>query len=341
MPYEFTPDDMDFLNEIYSLKEMHYDIVKENMKLNHLCDITGDESIAMEGFSDIVSKMVNFFKEMIKKIKEFFRKIIVFVDSYFMELDKFTTKYKKELDAVKTADFTIQGYKYTLHDAPDMSPFRDIVNSYNSGLAEASKMNKDTIKKEQNEYLHPTNMDKIRATIMGAHKPVSDEDFTEEIRKFYRNGESDKVEIKVDMAMFKSIISGAKELTDGKKEAIKTRDTLIALLDKAQTFFDKKVSIVYREGSNKVTLTKVKVSDDNKFHEGDTEYVSESGRKSIEQFIRFKYNQTHAIASIVSTVACERANAYKDNVKFHMEIIRQCLSNSNTKTDIGDVDKKD
>ena len=319
---------------------MHYYIVKEDMKLSHLCVITGDEDIAMDGFRDIVVKMANFFKEMIKKIKEFFRKIFMFVDSYFMELDKFTTKYKKELDSVKEVDFSIQGYKYTLHDAPDMTPFQTIVSDYNSGLSGASKMKVDDIKKEQVEYLKASNMDKIRARIMGASNPVTDEDFTEEVRKFYRNGESDKVEIKVDMNMFRDIVSGAKELTTGKKEAIKTRDELINLLTKTENFFDKKVSVVYRGDSKKVPVTRISV-DDNKFKEGDTEYVSESNMKSVEQFIRFKYNQTQAVSSIVTTVACERANAYKDNVKFHMEIIRRCLSNSNAKTDIGDVDKKD
>lgn len=337
--FEFTPDDMDCLSEVYSLREMHYEIVKENLKLKHFYEITGDETILVEGFSDIVGNMAKFFKEMISKIKEFFKKVMMFVDSYFLELDRFVTRYKKELDSVKTVSFTIQGYKYTLHDAPDMTPFNNIVSEYNSGLAESPKMKADDIKKQQVEYLSPANMDKIRATVLGSSKPIQEEEFAEEVRKFYRNGELDKVDIEVDTDMFRRIISGAKDLTFGKKEAIKTRDDLIALLSKAENFFDKKVSVVYRGDSQKIALKRVKV-EDNKFKEDDTDYAPDSGLKSVEQFVRFKYNQTHAVASIINLVACERANAFKDNVKFHMAIIRKALADSKTKTENDKSDDK-
>ena len=62
---------------------------------------------------------------------------------------------------------------------------------------------------------------------------------------------------------------------------------------------------------------------------------------AVNQMIRFRYNQTKEVSSIINIVVRERANAYKDRVKVIKEIITKALYNKNTDTHIGEVENDD
>ena len=143
MPYEVIFEDLNFLSDIYALQQIHFNIIKENIRAQHMYRVTQDSYVLTEGFTDILNSMGDFFKKAIEKIKEFFRKAFMYINSYFMELDKFVSKYKRELDSIKKVDFIITGFEFTLHDIPNMDPFQKVVDEYNSSLSDAAKMKKD------------------------------------------------------------------------------------------------------------------------------------------------------------------------------------------------------
>ena len=328
IPSVFLDDDIEIelMEEIYSLESMHHDLVVENVRTNHAFKSIGNIDIITEGTNNTIKKIADFFKQMIEKIKEFFNKVFMYINSCFMDIDKFVKKYDKELKSLKFDKFEIYGYKFTLHDAPDMSEFESIVNDYNADLAEAGKMKKSEIIAKQNEYVKDSNLDKIRGKVLGTNNAISSEDFHEEVRKYYRDGELDDQPISISNEEFRSIIADVDSLMKGKKEAEKTRDKLIVLLDKTQKFFDKKASVIYVNNQKSIKTNRINTSD-NEFKKGDDEYVkySESAIGSIDAFIRFKYNQVNKIASIINLVASERANAYKDQVKQTRKIIKAAL----------------
>lgn len=326
-------DDINYLTEIYELNEFNAYIIKENVKYVHAYRTIGNPDILTEGFTDMLGNMGEFFKKMIDKIKEFFKKILMYVASVFMDIDKFVKTYKKELDALKDIKFTIYGFKWTMHEAPNMEAFRKIVDDYNSELSDIAKKKKADILKEQNDWLKESNLDKLRGEVLGSNQNISSEDFTETIRKYYRDGEISEISIDIDDSEYRNIISNVDSLVKDKKEAEKTRDDLIVLLDKTKRFFDQKASTVYVSGVKKIKTNRININD-NKFSKEDDEYVSDSGISSMEAFLRFKYNQANKLGAMINTVACERANAYKDQVKWCREVIRKGLFKT-------DEDKKD
>ena len=172
------------------------------------------------------------------------------------------------------------------------------------------------------EKLSDANLDKVRAKVLGVSGPVSDEDFTEFVRKTYRDGEESTIDITVDTSMYRQTVDGVESLVKEKKAAEKLRDELLVLLDKTQKFFDKKVSTVYVDGNKKIATKKIDTTD-NKFSTKDEEYsnYSDSTYNTFNEFVRFKYNYCRKVAAIVNLVATEYANAYKDQVKMSKDII--------------------
>lgn len=315
------------LTEIYDIDKLHYDIVKEDVIRSHYYNMTENTQILMEGFSDILSKMGDYFKQLIEKIKAFFKKVLMYVDSCFMDLDKFIKKYKKELDDISGLDFEIEGYDFTLHNPPDMTEFESIVNDYNSQLSEIEKINKTEISNEQKKFLDDDHLCKLRGEILGSNKVIHEDDFQETVRKYYRNGEEDTHNIKIKDSDFKKLLQDIPDMKKGKDEAEKTRDKLIILLDKTQKFFNTKATVMYKNNVKSISTKRIDVSD-NEFKSGDDDYVkySESSVQKLEVFLKFKYNQVNKIAGMINLVASERANAYKDQLKQARIIIKEAIN---------------
>ena len=314
------------LTEIYDMDKLHYDIVKEDVIRSHYYNMTENTQILMEGFSDILSKIGDYFKQLIEKIKAFFKKVLMYVDSCFMELDKFIKKYKKELDNISNLDFEVEGYDFTLHNPPDMTEFESIVNDYNSQLSEVEKINKTEISNEQKKFLEDAHLCKLRGEILGSNKAIHEDDFQETIRKYYRNGEDDTHFIKIKDSDFKKLLQDIPDMKKGKDEAEKTRDKLIILLDKTQKFFSTKATVMYKNNIKSINTKRIDVSD-NEFKSGDDDYTkySESSAQKFEVFLKFKYNQVNKIAGMINLVASERANAYKDQLKQARIIVKEAI----------------
>ena len=137
------------------------------------------------------------------------------------------------------------------------------------------------------------------------------------------------------MEIFKQTINEVDDLVKRKKDAEKYRDQLIITLNKAQTFFDKKASAIFVDDKKKISATKLKLDEDNNSLKNDgEEYVdySDSSMSVMNRFIRYKYNYTKALASIINIATNEYCNAYKDNVKMARQIIIGSLKKENTES---------
>lgn len=340
MSLPFT--DVDCLSDVVTLEQFHYEIVKENIRFNHMKNIPNTTpDILTEAFSDIISKMGEFFKKMITSIKEFFRKVFMYINSVFMSVDKFVRKYKKELDAVDKVDFDIYGYEFTMHEEPNLDELDRIVNSYNDDLSNINKLKSNDIKLKQNKFLSIDNLRELRGKILGTNTPINEDDFLETVRKYYRNGEETDQPIHIGLSEFRDAMSSASKDVKLMKDAEKLRDRFIIELDKAQKFFDQKAPLIYKDSNPTLRLKKAELKD-NKFSQKDEDVYASGGKADVvNQMIRFHYNETKEVASIINIIVRERANAFKDKVKMSKEIITKALFNKNTDTHIGEVEKDD
>ena len=341
---ESSFDNTDCLSDIYCLERMHFDIVKDGIRYQHMTVVGESEEILMEAFSDIISKMSELFKKMIASIKEFFKKLFMYIASCFMDINKFVKKYKSNLDKVDKVEFSIYGYNFTnLDNEPDLSEFKSVVDGYNDFISDAKKYKKADIQKMQKEYLSTDNLDKLRGKLLGVDK-MEEDGFADNVRKHYRDGEEDTTSIEIDTGKFRDFVNGADKLMKDKKKAEKLRDDTIIMLNKAMRFFDTKVGIVYKDKEKVLPADKLDVDMDKKTlktNSDERQYISEGNREVFDTMVRFKYNQTRQLAGMVNIVVREYANAYKDKVKMTREVIRKALFDSNTDSSMGESEKKD
>lgn len=337
--FSIIEEDINMLADIYLLENIHQEILSENLKTKHAFRMIGNEQILMEGFNDILHNIGNYFKKMIEAIKNFFKKLLQIFDAHMMSIDKFVKKYRTELDSMKDVDFDIDGYEYTLNKPANMKPFEDIVNDYNSGLADAKSGKidglsvKEYVQRETNKYLTDENLDKIRGQVLGNDAMIPAEDFQEEVRKYYRNGEKESQSVHIDTAKFAKYVASAEEFVKLKKETAQTRDKIIVLLDKTEKFFDTKVGTIYVDKQRTINTRKVNISD-NKFNTEDDEDrigYSDSSMENIDRYVKFCYTKVKNISGICNTVVTERANAAKDQVKFTADVIRTALTKKSKK----------
>lgn len=335
--YELLFEDYSVLSDIYSFEEQKGFISESYIRLDHAYAKTESCEILLEGAMDILDTIKEAIKRMIESIKKFFNKVIMYFNSYLLEMDKFVKKYKEELNEAKVnAKFKIDGYEFTVLGTkpPKMDPFKKLVADYNSDIAKMAEnlkesgITKESIKKESIAFLSDSNLESLRGTILGTNTPIAKEDFLEEIRKHYRGGEIDTTSIEIDSTDIERIMDHAKELVTAKNESIKTRNELLALLNKAENFFGRKVKTVYDSANQQaISYQKIDVSDGNKFktEKAETKSYSDDKLKILNTYVEFKYKQTQELASMINLVASERANALKDQIKQETTILRKCI----------------
>lgn len=314
------------LSIIYGVCESDQETFKSYVYTGYLMESGFSSDIVMESINDMFRSIANGIKKFIEKVKAFFKKILLYVTSMTEDLDKLA----KEVEPVvkdKTIDYEIDGYNFTVmgKPSPDMKEFNSIVSEYNSDMAELSKLKEATIKARIFDWLEESHLDKLRGEVLGAGGSIDEDDFLDEIRKFYRNGESSTEKIKVTNSMVNQIISHAKKLEDAKKSSMKDRDNLITLLTKTETFFNTALPTVFKGTQRQVNAAKISTSD-NKFSKEDNyTNADDSVMKMLSTYASAKSKQVNKIAGMINLVACERVNALKDQVSQERKILRGCL----------------
>lgn len=317
----------DFIQELYELNMLHNDIALECIICDHYRDLTKDCTILTESFHNIIDKMIKWIKTFIEKIKKFFHKIMMKINSYFMNLSKFCTEYKEELSELKGIHFNIRGFIYTFHETPNTTELENIVYGYNNFINDIKNSKRDDIQKVIDKELMPDRINEMRGNILGTKEPIVEEDYLKEVKKYYRNGEETDIELTIDDSFLNQIISNVPKLEKQKKEAEVTKEKMLKLLYQVENFFEKKVTIIYNEPKsvvvNKLSLDKDKsqanISSSEKISYSDEIY------NNLEKLIKFKFEQTHQVCSIINTALSERLLAYKEALILYRKILQKSI----------------
>ena len=323
------------LSIIYGTMESDSQTFKSYVHTGFLMECGASDDIVMESVGDMFKTIADGFSKFIQKVKDFFKRILLYITSAYQDLDKVASQVK---DTIKDKDinFMINGFKFTVVDksGPNMMEFRNIVSAYNEDMSNLAKLKSSTMNKEIMDWLEESNLDKLRGQVLGTNDKIAEEDFLDEIRSYYRNGELSTVTVKVTKAMVQDIISHAKRLEELKKSSIKDRDTLIELLTKTESFFGRTIYSYYKGTSRQVNVNKVNV-DNNKFStEDNVVNVNDDLTKIITTYASYKSKQVNKIAGMVNLVACERVNALRDQIKQERSILRKCLFGSTSEANI-------
>lgn len=320
-------DDISALSIIYAMESDASATTESFIRWAYLLESGASSDVVMESGGDIIASIINSIKKFIEKIKDFFKRILLYLKAAFGDLTEVSAQLKSRLNEMSKISFTISGYKFTVLDrpAPNIDEFKKIVSSYNEDMKDIASLKMEDVKTEINEWLSDEHLEKLRGQVLGSNEMIADDEFTEEIRKYYRDGEDKPKDINVDKSMVNEIIGHAKRLEDTKKSAIKDRDNLITLLNKTEEFFNRTIYPVYRGTTKLVDMSTINV-DNNKFSkESNTKTVTDNQAKDISVYATLKSRQVNKIGAIITSVACERANALKDQIKQEKTILRKCL----------------
>ena len=321
------------LSDIFEFDCTAGTIYESGLIATHQAELAGDRTILMEGLDDICSSIGKAIKDLIQKIIKFFKDIIRAIVSLGMDVEQFTKAYKKDLDNISNVNFSINGYEFNVFKAktPDMTPFQELISSFNSSLADVDSLKKEDLTTERLKWFNESNLDKLRGKILGTDNPIPEDKFNDEIKIYYK-GSTEPKNINITTSTVNDIVSHASELISAKKKAENDRDKLIRLLNSAELFFRKKVDIGYR-GTDQVVNTKSVSVDNNTFKTSTLEKDIPGAKLAIVQnLIGLQYDKTRKLSSIITNVVTERAKAFRDQAKQERAILGKALTKSKSTT---------
>ena len=321
-------DTLSLLNDIYCFEDAAIGIFENNARAICQYEMSGDYEILTEGMSDVCQSIAKSIRKLMDAIKDFFVNFFRMFTNATLSFEDFCKKYESELSNW-SGSFKYTGYKFKVLKSkdPNMNCFQKLISTYNESVADFGKIKIEDLRNESNKFLSDTNLNEIRAEVLGVTGAIDRDDFIKRIREEYRGSDTEE-EFEISREYVKEIVSHAKDLVAMKKKAEKDRDAIINLLSKAEMFFNRKIGAVYK-GENRYVDTKtfdydtsykatIKDADER-------ETYSESAATKANTLITLKYNETKALATIINTVVTERANALKDEVKQENQIVRKAL----------------
>ena len=319
-------DEFEVLSEIYDLTVMHYDIIKESIKRDHLIAVSeNDPQIVVESFKDITNKMGDLIKALIKKFTDFAKKVFNIIKTHTQSVNKFYNKHKDVLLSMTGIDFYIDGYEFTVDEVkPNLAPFYQMIDEYNKELASIPTMTVDAIKTRQNNFINDGHLNSMRGDISGLRHPIEADKFVKVLRAAYRGGVSNGLagSIHVTDDVFHYYMAKVPSIINGAKEAETIKDNTLDALRRVESFFNDKVPVIYASGTNTMKLNRLSHMDSKvRVDNGNAEMILEEERDKVEIYVRYKYNQAHEIANIAAVTVMEYANAYKD----YMVMIRTMI----------------
>lgn len=324
-------DDYSALSTIYCAESSSLDLIESYTRFLYIKESENCPEIVIEAAGDVVGRVVEGIKHLIESIVDFFKRIILYLKALFGDISDVSAVLKKRLSEMPDIAFTISGFNFTVLDksGPNMIEFQNIVNRYNEDIRDISKLKIDDIKHEINDWLDTDHINTLRGQVLGTNRTIDADDFQKEIRAYFRNDAEHASDIKVDRVMINEIINHASKLESVRDAAIKDRDKLITLLTKTEEFFTKTIYPTFKGTTKTMNLATVDVKDDKFSTKTNYTTVNDTQAVDISAYTTLKSRQVNVIGSIISTVACERANALKDQVAQEKKILKRCLFNYN------------
>lgn len=196
-------------------------------ELNHF-EENGTELVYTEGtVSGFFAKLKEFFKKIIAKVASVLKAFFAKIDSFAKSDKDFLNKYRKDLTKLNLKDMKVNGYKFTIGTSAAKSK-DDIANAVKTKLSVTGELKTavdslddtklETLLAADDDDAYETFLDNFRKGLLGASSPIESGDFAKELYEHFRNGESSKEEIDVDIVAQMQVLA---KYDEAKKNAEK------------------------------------------------------------------------------------------------------------------------
>lgn len=288
--------------------------------------------VLMEGFGDFLESAVKFFTNLLKSVGEFFKKVFTYFSSFFMAFDKFLEKHKDKI--ANAHKIEVEGYKYTLDkDVPVLEPINSLISEFNSEITHIEDMELSKLRSKISDYNNNDEIDKIRATISNSPSPLDADELTPHLHKLFRNGDSDKSTMTLEVTDLMNIANEYKKLKESVKKIKKDQLNTERLLGSLKAFFEKGHKTIY-SGRDKVHKTTSITKDEKgkRYSEGEITEYSDANKTihALNLYYSFRYAQARDLCNIAVKTATLKTNAYKECLSFYEKCLRKAVLSSGT-----------
>jgi len=196
-------------------------------ELNFL-EENGTDMVYTEGtVGGFFAKLKEFFKKIIAKVASVLKAFFAKIDSFTKSDKDFLNKYRKDLTKLNLKDMKVNGYTFTI-GASAVKSKDDIAGAVKTKLGVTGDLKTaadglDDAKLEallaaDDDDAYETFLDNFRKGLIGASSAIEAGEFAKELYEHFRNGESSKEEIDVDIVAQMQVLA---KYADTKKQAEK------------------------------------------------------------------------------------------------------------------------
>lgn len=320
------------LETMIALEEEFYQINSDNLLAAHYGIKEENLEILHEGFGDFINSAITFFSNLINRLKDFIKNVFLYISNFIGDFDKFINTHKDEIKKLNP-DFDIQGYNYTINDSiPDLSILNNLIQDFNSEVSNIDKLKKSDIISQRNEFNSSVNKGKMRASILKRNSELSAEEFQQEIKLIYRDGEESQNTIHVDQNYLIKVVDNFPNVKRSFETIRRETDKAIILVNNLKNFFEKSANVYYR--NNKKTIGTYKISNNNGSMKKDERVERDYDVDKLyilNTFFSFKFLQAKEIGNLTVSAMMEKTNALKEQLALYKSIVRRSFFNKETK----------
>lgn len=311
-------------DSISRIMQESYEVSIEHMKDTYSYLKYGDSYIleaTMNTFINNVNHLLNSLKNI---VRSFVRKTISYDLSRATEFEKFLKTNKNEISKINRTITLNNGYEYTIPEknSPNIEILDDFIYDFNDTISDPTKITKEYISKESNKFNY-SYKDKTRAKILGKKGEIESSDFIREIRKFYRDGDSEPKKIRFTGTDIKDL---PKAYSIYKRLLMTTRDesdTILDGLEKISKLFNMKVTV----SNNKKDISVQNISRSGKSGTVTVNY-DETLLNNLNEYYHLQYQKVSFLYTCVINVYFEKINAIREYLLQTEKIIKFALSDS-------------
>lgn len=317
-----------YLNETYNyIHELNKEFNAANRAFYRSILESGDNEILIrESFSDFMDSFRKIISKFLAFIKSIFERFVTGLNK-FVQAEGYLKKHKKDFDKFSTEnEFYFQGYEYTFSsNIPVISALADFSNDF------VFKLNGEQIKFTTTEEIKKAYQtltaelesenwyDSFRARVLGDEGgSIGRSEFAEELFSTYRNGESDKDEIRVDNYYVSTAYMSFENHSKAISEVKKTKTSIDDSYNSIRKQVEKMMSISRNDGQVTGALT-----------------ISPNGVKApltgesvtqMDLYIKAKVNQVQEMSNIHAMAFAAKLDAYNDLFKQNKAVLYKALS---------------
>lgn len=307
------------LNTVLSLKHAETKIMEARCLGEYYGRTIDDEQVMESCISDI-SSIVSSVASGVSKLGSSLCKEL---STYLTNFSKFADKHKKFFkDLPESAvHFKFEGYRFTTLDAGrvNLSEFQNINAGYIDFVKNMRHVTTDTgveaIKDQLSRYMWENNLARIRGEMLGCNRPIDEQDFVTDVKKYYRSGTLDKRPMDINKHDIMDILNVIDPIQKELKLTQKDFDNVNDMFRRASAFIYMQIQSLEsgktkNVGSNEVLV----VGQDNA-----AEYIA---------ILNAKYSQISFLTQTAQVILGERVTALKDQIEQNMNILKFCLADA-------------